>query len=111
MSDQPNQSSERSFSAYLPLFLLALAMITNFGFQTSSLVNEADQLKTAISSQDAALEEGKKVRAQLAEIAKQALALANAGNENAAILIKAMGKKGINIKASEEESETTAAAE
>ena len=111
MSDQPNQSSERSFSAYLPLFLLALAMVTNFGFQTSSLVNEADQIKTAISSQDATLEEGKKVRAQLAEIAKQALALANAGNENAAMLINAMGKKGINIKASEEDPEAAPAAE
>ena len=92
----------------MPLFLLSLAIVTHFGFQTSNLVNEANQLKTAMGNQEAALEDGKKVRAQLAEIAKQALTLANAGNKNAAILIEAMGKKGINIKASEATPETAA---
>ena len=111
MSDQPNQPAERSFSAYLPLFLLALAILTNFAFQTSNLVNEADQLEAAISKQEAAITDGQKVRGQLAEIAKQALALANQGNKNAATLIETMSKKGVNIKASEEDANASDTAE
>ncbi|MBL4621618.1 MAG: hypothetical protein JKY89_04390 [Immundisolibacteraceae bacterium] len=108
MNDQTAQSGSRSFSPYLPLFLLALALLTNFGFQTISLVNEAEQIKTAISNQEPAIEGGKKVRSQLAEIAKEALALANDGNKNATSLIEAMGKKGVNIKASEVDPEANA---
>ncbi len=99
MSDQPNAGS-RSFSAYLPLFLLSLALLTTTGFQTLTLVNEATQLKTAIANQDKAVEEGQQMREKLQQLASQALALANQGNENAAMLIEAMRKKGINIQAS-----------
>jgi len=111
VSDQSSQASERSFSAYLPLFLLALAIVTNFSFQTSNLINEANQLEAAISKQEPAILEGQKVRGQLAEIAKQALALANQGNKNAATLIETMSKKGVNIKASEADVNATGTTE
>ncbi len=96
-----NQSSERSFSPYLPLFLLALALLTNFGFQTFVLVNEAEQLKTAIAGQQKALEEGQAMRGKMQELASHALALADRGNENAALLIDAMRKKRVNIQGNE----------
>ncbi len=96
MSDQSN-----SFSPYLPLFLLALAVLTSFGFQTLTLVNEAGHLKTAIEQQQPAIEDGQKVRTQLRELARQALAMAEQGNENAALLIETMRKKGVKIQADE----------
>ena len=40
------------------------------------------------------------MREKLQQLASQALALADQGNENAAMLIEAMRKKGINIQAS-----------
>lgn len=107
MSDQQS-STNRSFSPYLPIFLLALAMLTNLSFQTFTLVNEAGQLKAALATQEKGIEEGQKMRGQLQEMAKQALALAEKGNVNAASLIDAMSKKGINIKASEPTTAATA---
>jgi len=97
MNDQQT-ASERSFSPYLPMFLLALALLTSLSFQTFSLVNEATQLKTAIASQDKAIEESQKIRTQLQELASQTLALANEGNANASTLIDEMHKKGVTIQ-------------
>ena len=102
-----SSQTERSFSPYLPIFLMALALVTSFSFQTRDLINQAEQLKTAIGKQQTAVEESQKVRTQLAEMAKQALALANQGNKNAAILIESMRKKGVNIKASKTDPDQT----
>lgn len=101
MSDQIG-TTPRVFSPYLPMFLLALALLTSIGFQTLTLANEASQLKTAIANQDKAVEEGQKMRENLQQLASRALALADSGNENAATLIDAMRKKGVNIQGSED---------
>ncbi|MEL0083962.1 MAG: hypothetical protein VW985_13115 [Gammaproteobacteria bacterium] len=104
MSEQ-QPTTERSFSPYLPLFLLALAVLTNLGFQTINLANEAEQLKTAIAGQQKAIEEGQKMRSQLQQMSRQALELANGGNSNAAELLEAMRKKGVKIQGTPESEE------
>ena len=80
------------------MLLLALALLASLGFKTLSLVNEAQQLKTAIAGQKRLIEAGQQIRSQLQELAGQTLALADAGNANAATVIDEIGKKGINLK-------------
>ena len=68
-----------------------------FGFQTSQLMQEGDNLKTLSANQEAIYANAQKMRAQLDVIAAGTARLAQAGNANAKELVGALQARGITI--------------
>ena len=94
------KNKDGSFSAFLPMLLLAWTMVTLAGLQTYGLLSERDQLATALANQAAPLEEAQRVRAQLQSLATGAADLAAQGNENAQRLIAELAKQGVTVNPS-----------
>ena len=73
----------RSKSPFIPLLLLATALLLWFGFQSYQLWGERQQLATLRASQDPQVEAAGKVRASLDAVATATAQLADSGNANA----------------------------
>jgi hypothetical protein len=84
-------------SGFVPLLLLALAMLLLVGSQTSQLLQQKTNLTDLRSGQDAPLDESRKVREQFESIAKGTARLASQGNENARALLKNLRALGIVV--------------
>jgi hypothetical protein len=84
-------------SAFIPLLLLVIGSVTWTTFQCLQLTRERGRLQTAISGQDAQMEQSAKVRSALESLATRTAKLARAGNANATILVEELRKRGITI--------------
>lgn len=82
---------------FLPLLLLAVALVVWFGFQTYQLASESQQLTLLHAAQDAQVEAAGKVRASLDTVAAATARLADSGNVNARILVAELRRRGITI--------------
>jgi hypothetical protein len=96
-----SQSQEGGRSYFIPLFLIAIALVIWTGFQTTQLWKERKYLKTVLDNQNPTVEQAQKLRAQLDSVAKGTLQLANQGNSNAKIIVEELRKKGITINPGE----------
>ncbi len=98
-TEQPAGGGDRpaARSAFVPLLLLALAVVGWAGFQTGQLYTGRSNLKEAIAAQDAQMEQSQKVRAALESLATRTARLAQAGNANATVIVDELRKRGINI--------------
>jgi hypothetical protein len=93
-----NEMSEpQTRGLFVPLFIVASALVIWFGFQTSQLVTERSNLKTLHQNQDAIYQNAQKMRGQLDAIAAGTQRLANAGNPNAGQIVNALRARGITI--------------
>jgi hypothetical protein len=92
-----SQSQEGGRSYFIPLLLIAVALVIWTGFQTTQLLRERRYLKTVLTGQSPTVEQSQKLRAQLDSIAKGTLQLANQGNSNAKIIVEELRKRGITI--------------
>lgn len=88
-----------SFTPFLPLLLLAAALLFWSGFQTVQLINENNVLTAAMSGQETLLQNAGKMRQSLDAIATQTQKLADQGNPNAQLLVAELKRRGITIKA------------
>ncbi len=79
-------------------FLLLIAMLLWFGFQTLQLLNERDALKAQRNSQEQIIVNSQKMRTQLDAIATGIKRLADQGNANAKDVVQLLAKNGIGIK-------------
>jgi hypothetical protein len=70
--------------AFVPLLLVLVTLLLWFGFQTSQLLKERENLATLRSNQEAIYANAQKMRAQLEAIAADTARLAQAGHPHAA---------------------------
>ena len=86
-------------SAFLPLLLGLLALLSWLCFQAWMLGSERSALQAAHQGQQQTVENAGKLRASLDGLAADTKALADTGNANAALLVAELKKRGITINA------------
>ena len=84
-------------SAFVPVLLFGLAVLTLLGWQTWVLVSERGTLNTAHAAQQQTVDNAGKLRASLDGLAADTQRLADRGNANAALLVTELSKRGITI--------------
>ena len=92
-----SQSQEGGRSYFIPLLLVAVALLIWTGFQTTQLLRERKYLKAVLTEQSPTVEQSQKLRAQLDSIAKGTLQLADQGNSNAKIIVEELRRRGVTI--------------
>lgn len=97
MSDEQTGAGAAHRSAFVPALLLAIAVLAWSGFQTFQLFGERNNFTTAITGQDPQMEQSRKVRAALENIATRTARIARAGNANATVVVEELRKRGITI--------------
>ena len=105
---QPAPPAQRS--AFVPLLLGLLALLSWLCFQAWMLGNERSALQAAHQGQQQTVENAGKLRASLDGLAADTKALADTGNANAALLVAELKKRGITINANATTAPTPAAA-
>lgn len=94
------------YGPFAPL-LLGLATITLwFGFQTTQLLKEKDNLATLRTNQTTVYANAQKMRTQLDALAAETAKLAAAGNPHAVQLVNALKARGITIDPSKAQAAT-----
>jgi Tfp pilus assembly protein PilN len=94
--------SERSGSGgalFVPLLLLTCGWLVWMGFQTTQLVREGQSLRSLHAQQAQTVDNAQRMRAQLDAIASGTRRLAEAGNENARLVIEQLARQGVTIRA------------
>ncbi len=94
-ASQPSQDQE--YGIFLPILLGLLTLVIWFGFQTSQLLRERDNLNTLSANQQAIYGNAQKLRMQLDALAAGTARLAQQGNQNAQQVVTALSAKGITI--------------
>jgi hypothetical protein len=98
VADLPRpQPAPRQYSAFVPQFLMGLALVAWLGLQAFQQVGERQQLAVldaAIAPQEQAAQ---KVRTSLEAIAGATAKLAGEGNANAQIVVEQLKKRGVTI--------------
>ena len=92
-----SQSQERERSYFIPLLLIAIALVIWTGFQTIQLFKERKYLSAVIVDQAQTVDQSQKLRTQLDSIAKTTLQLAKQGNPNAKLIVEELRKRGVTI--------------
>ncbi len=82
---------------YIPIMLVALALVIWFGFQLSKTLSARDGLIAVYTSQEQQVQTAQKIGTSLSALATGTKQLANKGNPNAAQIVKALAQRGINI--------------
>ncbi|MEO8937973.1 MAG: hypothetical protein ABI277_14915 [Burkholderiaceae bacterium] len=86
-----------TMSAFLPILIIGLVLIAWFAFQATQLRMERDAMREAITNQDKAVADSKKLRDSLDAIARGTARLADGGNANARLIVDELKKRGITI--------------
>lgn len=84
-------------SIFMPLLLLASALVLWFGFQTVQLVSERSELVVIKGNQSAQVDAAAKIRVALDSLAASTQRLANSGNANAQLIVQELAKRGVTI--------------
>jgi Na+-translocating ferredoxin:NAD+ oxidoreductase RnfD subunit len=91
--------SEREglYGSFAPLLLGLATLALWFGFQTTQLLKERDNLNTLRNNQTTIYTTAQKMRTQLDAIAAETARLAQAGNPHATEIVNALKARGITI--------------
>ncbi len=87
----------RTGNPFLPVLLLAAALVLLVGSQTAGVLAERFNLNRAWDGQAEAFDQSKRLRRQLDGIATETARLARRGNQNAAKVVAELSKLGITI--------------
>ncbi|MFM8333551.1 MAG: hypothetical protein ACKN9T_17880 [Candidatus Methylumidiphilus sp.] len=90
----------------LPVLLMALALVIWFSFQLAQNLKVRENLVGTYEKQTAQLESANKVRQSLSTLALSTKQLASQGNANAAVVVKNLAARGININPPQAPGET-----
>jgi hypothetical protein len=88
---------QHHYGSFAPLFLALVTLVVWFGFQTTQLLKEKQNLATMRVNQTKLFENAQKMRTQLDALAGETAKLAQAGNPHAQQLINALKARGISI--------------
>lgn len=94
-ASQPMQG--QGYGSFLPILLGLITLVLWFGFQTSQLIKERDNLNTLRTNQQAMHDNAQKLRIQLDVLAAGTARLAQQGNPNAQQVVNALRAQGITI--------------
>lgn len=89
--------SDSPTSAFLPLLLVASAMVALLLFQTLQLYRDRSSLAEVRAAQQPAYREAQRLQEQLEGVAAATAKLADEGNQNARLIIDALRSRGITI--------------
>lgn len=84
-------------TAFVPLLLMALALVGWFGAQLFDAYQQRQSLLAAHASQQQTVDNAGKLRQSLDALAADTQRMADAGNANAALLVTELRKRGITI--------------
>ncbi len=87
----------RHYGPFAPLLLGLITLVLWYGFQTTQLLKERENLTTLRTNQTTIYNNAQKMRAQLDTLAAETAKLAQAGNPNAAQIVNALKQQGITI--------------
>lgn len=82
---------------FLPMMLMATALVGWFGLQTYELAGDRKQLTTIMTTQETQVAAAMKIRTALDSLAADTQRLANAGNINARVIVEELRKRGVTI--------------
>lgn len=86
-----------SASPFVPLLILAVAILVWSGFQTVMLAREAVTLSATRENQDTQIRNAQKLRDALDAVARDTARLAGKGNPNARLIVDELRKRGVTI--------------
>lgn len=92
-------SAKADHSPFMPLMLLASALVLWFAFQTVQLTKERTELAAIKANQAAQVDAAAKIRVSLDSLASATQRLANNGNANAQVIVEELRKRGVTINA------------
>jgi hypothetical protein len=81
-----------------PLVLLAAAFLIATGFRTERLIQQRIDLGAIRVAQEQAVQNGRKLRSQLDQLADATARLAVAGDANAKTIVEEMGRQGVTLR-------------
>ena len=84
-------------SPFVPVLLMALALVTWFGAQLWDGYQQRQQLPAAHGAQQQTVDNAGKLRQSLDALAADTQRMADGGNANAALLVTELRKRGITI--------------
>ena len=94
--EMPSQlHEERTY--FIPVLLIAIALLSWTTFQTIQLVKERTYVKAILTNQSQTVNQAEKLRAQLDSVARGTLQLANQGNPSAKLIVEELRKRGVTI--------------
>jgi hypothetical protein len=99
MSDDSAESAPRPRGVFVPILLLALAVVVSLAVQLAFLIDERGKLAAASTSLGAQEVAADKIRASLDTLASATARLAAAGNPGARAIVEQLRGRGITINA------------
>jgi len=87
----------RLLSPFVPILVIALALLVWSAFQTIMLVRESNALATGRDNQEAQVQTANKLRQALDAVARDTAKLADKGNPNARLIVAELRKRGVSI--------------
>ena len=100
LTDEEDNGTPRH-GAFVPLLLLALAVVGWLAFQSMQLLREREQLTLIESSLQPQEQNAAKLRASLDTVATATAKLAAAGNANARVIVDELRRRGVTINPNE----------
>ena len=97
---RPAPAAPRGVSAFVPVLLLALALVAWLGFQAWQQFSERQQLAQLQASIDVQEQTATKIRSSLDAVATATARLASNGNTTARVLVEELRKRGVTINPS-----------
>ncbi|MEO5772476.1 MAG: hypothetical protein ABIQ29_10455 [Burkholderiaceae bacterium] len=91
-------SLQKRYSPFVPMLLIALAIVVWLAFQSLQLVLEQRQLTLAQANQESQYQAATKLRAALDGVATATAKLATEGNANARVVVEELRKRGVTIR-------------
>ena len=97
MHSGEHRRREFGYSAFLPVFLVVIAVGAWSAFQCYQLVNEKQALANAFGNQSRQFEDAGKLRTSLDALARETALLADKGNPGAKLIIGELARRGVTI--------------
>ncbi len=92
-----SRRDEERNELFLPMILMATALVGWFGLQTFELTGDRRQLTTIMTTQETQVAAAMKIRTSLDSLAADTQRLANAGNINARVIVEELRRRGVTI--------------
>lgn len=97
-------------SAFVPILILALAILGWFSFQSLVLTRERDALQTTMASQETQVQNAQKLVDSLEALMRGTQQLSDAGNPSARLIVDELKKRNISYTPNQSAAGATAPA-